>query len=393
MKKRKAEDGDTEEERQRWKGYVTGNARLNAYNSVKRDEGGYPLFVPATSLTLSHLKGEDQRRKALALPNDIDAANNISSYRKDDEQESMSSLYARLTSTTQPRPRISEANVATPYEDAAGRPPMPKKATPAQSTWFIRKAVSSKASATPPTARHESEGPAIECDICHTVHPSRTSLQAHQDSIAHQLAANGFQNDSADLSNKPSKSLANDDRVGRVKLKNTNVGFAALERMGWQVGMGLGRAEFELARRRAEQEAEQKSQRDDVYETSTDLDDNLVFGSDEWYALVVAHGRRSGMDAVVRQPSDDDSNATDNKFLAQPDTTVERPLLEPIAVQLRRDRRGVGPSIRSRPTIIATGDKDSAKDSVAAPVSNKDRRRTADREREERKAMRASLDF
>lgn len=384
---------DKTEERQdwaAWKKYRTG-ARSD-YDSIRRDIRGYPLFVRATGFSkdwdqyrdaatdrekksLSTEKNDGQYKDDifLATPSDGDPVTECTSMastllaQDPDRGKAVASFYSQL-----PRDALVEAQeVRHMLESPENRQLLPRKIralNKSDADWFIRKASAQMPDLEDAMSRakkrkisHLTEG---ACSVCLAPLPISLSAgqwDAHRSSIAHQLAADGPSNAgplaaSSGTVRRKIEVADDDDQGGMILLKPSNLGYTALEKMGWQKGMGLGREEWEYGER-----LKQKTRgnlmrgKQDVIVISDseeeEVDDlHLEIGSEQWLKRVQEELARSAASKPVMSHIEETEEVQTEEL--EDSSVRSRPLLEPIAVHLRPDRRGIGKALPASSRIV-----------------------------------------
>lgn len=368
-----AEDAEANDRREGkiWRQIRTGGK--NDYNAIRRDSRGYPIFVKG-----SHSSREDNSLlEAQSINDEPSSAPNVAATLEiqspapapadEDRGRSIATFYSQL-------PR-EESKVVTNLQPGVEPKLMsipPTHTTKAQyqsrkrSDWFIKRAAAQleqPGRATIEKVMRQSL-PIVNncCAICSSqISPtiSPESWEAHRSSIAHQLAADGSMinsqssTPSAGYKGKGSNKDDTSESAGRIMLKPSNVGYTALERMGWRKGLGLGREEWEYAKKKAEKS--RWTSMDDAIAISDseeeDDDAGMELGSEQWLAKI---GQAQSRLKPSQKDEDAGKSVTESVRLGTAPSLdhVEemirvRPLLEPLSVQIRPDRRGIGRSISS----------------------------------------------
>lgn len=159
--------------------------------------------------------------------------------------------------------------------------------------------------------------------------------------------------------------------------------------------MGLGREEWEFGLRRRSFEAKYK--RDNVIVISDSEDEaddrHLEIGSEQWLANI-RRGQARLKASRPRESSKDEDESGDLNEQQEEKSTQERPLLEPISVQFRPDRRGIGKSLPLSSRIVDDNNGQQGKRPTRVEIRRltKSQRRARERqEKEEWKQLRNSL--
>lgn len=324
------------------------------------------------------------------------------------EQESMSQFYARMTHelSSQNASRqgkelgksqsVSEESFKSKLRVSSGQRKTTQSAK-SNAHWFIRRATE-----TAPSSTHQSNPPAnivsrlhpVQCNVCKMILAppvSTKDLDAHQSSIGHQIS----KAEPVSLADEPKRNKSKPAETPKedtiTVLKPGNIGYIALQKMGWRSGMGLGREEWESDQMASltplkrsvgncpPQHALHKSEHT-IQESSAAVLSEELPQLHEHHQPVKDTGK-------VRQTTSD------------PENPRIRPLLEPIPLHRRLDRRGIGISlptsarVRDHPRTIQEHEEDlHTKTANSNPRSTKRlRQEQADRERQELKALRQSL--
>lgn len=465
-----------------WRRFATGGGKGRAYSSIKRDARGYPIFVRATALSdTSAEQGDEEADDSLLPLGTLDDQHLVAEDARKGgaeeqggrslaESESMASLYARLTRELPARaatmhsqgpPEVS--NPTYPPSSSISSSKRTTQSAPSGRQWFIQRAIAQQAQGrwisseaveldavgSGPGSHEGSLQTFSRCSTCNALLPCRPStavLASHQASIAHQLAMDVSNFRPAKLNETQSSSRFSNGISGtskeaaRLVLNSSNVGYLALERMGWRRGMGLGREEWEFAQCAGTSASESDSKkggqakeiivlseeeeegadgdddglRADVSKVSTFFDEEEEdVGTMEWLLRL---GNRATSAVKTFSPSPSPPPAQKVQSEAQQQTsrqdeetskdlnrapTVEsharsRPMLEPIPVHVRPDRRGIGVAlprsarVRDRPGLVGGMPKATVPNEKRR-LSKRERLAKEERERAERKALRASL--
>lgn len=431
-----AENGYTErEELSKWKTYRTGSR--DGYNSVPRDARGYPIFVRASQLSKDWAlfrdedvikvgkdspsiffddTGNEQLKDIVSVSHGSQTlasespSDEVTLPRIDDPSrgKAVASFYSslpRMASTEMELPYISQSEKV--LSRMTNRKSIPLKKSN-NTEWFIRKASAKlqdeefgEKEMKPTSAFLLEEGVTSVCSVCfaslsHSL--TQSQWESHRSSIAHQLAADGpaKSNLSPPVSAKrKSGEGTNQDHEGKIILKSSNLGYVSLQRMGWRRGMGLGREEWEFGLRRRSFEAKYK--RDNVIVISDSEDEaddrHLEIGSEQWLANI-RRGQARLKASRPRESSKDEDESGDLNEQQEAKSTQERPLLEPISVQFRPDRRGIGKSLPLSSRIVDDNNGQQGKRPTRVEIRRltKSQRRARERqEKEEWKQLRNSL--
>ena len=426
--------GDHEEQTERqalaaWRTLKTG-ARAD-YNSVQRDARGFPLFVPATHLS----DGWDQFRDAK------DGDGGKGSDGSEDTDAHLEDIFSDHGAVTSKQRSSAVEPTCIPGDEKRGRAVasfysqlprdgpdtcrgpkggtsqplttevIPHRHTKPRSEWFIRRASVQIREEKLRGRRDDAErcelaagevDSANKCTRCLSALPSPLSAsawEAHRLSIAHQLALEGPRGpqpvDSLTRSKRKAGGLKGVEPVGRVILEASNLGYAALERMGWRRGMGLGKEDWEYGRRLGQRLGREQEMGQQAIEISDSEDDEAHFeiGGEDWLSRI--REQEQARLAAVRPIAvgGEDACVPDD----EPAVPRQRPLLEPIAVALRPDRRGIGNTLPRSSRLADKKSSQSSKERAngkqqgSEKATKRERRERERREREAWKELRSSL--
>lgn len=429
-----------------WKRFRTGSR--SDYDSVQRDHNGYPLFVKATHLSQGWEQFRDAEHPPEQVANvgrlDVGGAEDIFSGAVSSQDLSYNAIEEPYNSTDNSRKGKSVASFYSQLPRDAPVTDMNAESRPSEQprilaksrhdsgrggvNWFIRKASAQLRHRQLETGARKDEEvrlPVVEgvlanrCDTCLALLPSPLTLdqwESHRLSIAHQLALAP-----SDVSARPLDSIRPSEKrqsqegdvvskSGNIILKSSNLGYTALERMGWRRGMGLGRAEWEYGLRSGragipalrKERTEQGSKDIIVISDSEDSVDEAEIGSEDWLSHVRAE--QDHLSVVNTTPPFAPIEPTDSHDETREEAPIhsrQRPLLEPIAIYKRPDRRGIGNQLPLSSRIVddTKAKLDAARqrqgDAAARQAPEKmTKRKRKEREMEEReewKALRSSL--
>lgn len=261
------------------------------------------------------------------------------------------------------------------------------------------------------------------CPTCSQLLPSPCPaplLRAHLDSIAHRMAQSASSPASTPRAPPPVVAAAAATTAAAASLPRSlfldasNAGYRALQAMGWKEGWGMGeeqwkRLQEEALREEETREREQKEKaerregmsrrrREDIIvvsdsedEEDEEEDGDVLFGpskekpprrrpGEEVAAARVASASRGGEDVDDDKKEQPSSAAptTEQATKGEGGPTSflsSQPLLEPIAVQLKRDRLGLGRLRAATGRDYPTLGVNAGSSAVAADSSDKKRRR------------------
>ncbi|UZJ52438.1 hypothetical protein CBS101457_001758 [Exobasidium rhododendri] len=437
-----------------WKKLRTG-AR-SAYDSIARDSRGYPIFVRASQVSKDWQQPRDAERSAedetVTVESDGEAEDDIfpsqsttrngslhADYNVEASSSSLvmsdaergkvvASFYSRLPRDASNAEAALVQRERGFFESAPARtiPRMVRSIKGSGTEWFIEKAnahlqrqESNKKdrlviSSLPPDSAEATA--TYRCEVCSAVFPrnlTSSQLNAHRLSIAHQLALEGPAVMFTDQNLLKKRRLGDadiDHGSGRIVLKSSNIGYTALERMGWRRGMGLGRTEWELGLQSAKatlglerRETVAGVKEDAIVISDSDeeeSDRDVTIGSDEWLVSVQAqHDLHVPREQSTEFPTADERPKPEKEDVAEESLPpAQRPLLEPIAIHKRPDRRGIGTLFT---TIPRNGrhnsymEKIESKSTEPQPrpekLSKKERKEFENQRRREWKELRMSL--
>lgn len=413
------------QELEKWRSYRTGS--LDGYHSIKRDARGYPLFVKASQLSKSQFRDADVEGNGVTFAPEDESGEQLkdifSASRRPRPESTFDKVAVSLPIVDDPNrgkavasfysslPRETSTNSVLPYNPPRTTTHSQKlnhgsasTKRPSTTDWFIRKAITklrdeeAKDKELKPTSTIRlGDGAASMCSVCLASLPNpltRTHWESHRFSIAHQLAADGpaeFESSQLISAKRKIDEIKEQDQGGKVILKSSNVGYRSLERMGWRKGMGLGREEWEYGPRRERLEA--KNERNKVIvisdsEEEEEDDRDMEIGSEQWLANI----RRGQARLEASRPKVSSLIDVEEQ---EEIMSHQRPLLEPISVQFRPDRRGIGKSLPRSSRIV--DDRKSKQGEQSIKVEDKrlikSQRSAIERqEKEEWKQLRSSLD-
>lgn len=218
-------------------------------------------------------------------------------------------------------------------------------------------------------ATHQPGASSVQpCPTCSQLLPTPCPapiLRAHLNSIGHRMAQSAPSSPAPSSTTGKSKIASAGPPLPKLYIDSSNSGYQALQAMGWREGLGVGeeqwllageRAALEEARRIKEEEKEESERRrkqsgmvivvesDDNEEAQQDVLFGPLQGEEHQQRSVSVKPTHTASPspppsgALDEQNTGKDSSSTTGPYNAPRPT----PLLEPIAVQLKRDRLGLG---------------------------------------------------
>lgn len=303
-----------------------------------------------------------------------------------EEEQSMSSFYAELAKNMpaqSPTPPLGRAIAPRPEPERrkkSGYNRHEEMLSKRKEDWFIEKARMKLLG----QAMRENSGEKGSSRTSQTIAQRLTTepplLQPMKPKLVH----------SSSVAAVPKK---NPDEEPTLALRPGNLGYAALERMGWRVGMGLGRDEYEWAASSGLLQPGEVSQGQDRHREEVDLCSESDVGEDStrkngakerqrdavtisddsddsdegedgagWLEKIIAQGDDDGFrfgetEEIAQEVLSDTIDAAQPQagtasLSAQSDdnkdqTPRARPRMTPLSLHVRPDRRGVGVSLPS----------------------------------------------